>query len=75
MNNYILTSVAGLSAYDANTGKAWYKFPFEIVYLIYYVLFTIVSLIGLFIVLMIANLALMFRKKPQSKNSTTPVTF
>ena len=71
-------------AHTPNAGKTngyqvskavWYKFLSGIIYGAYYFLFTIVSLIGLLLIVLVANIALLFRKKKKNETDIAPVTF
>jgi len=75
VDKHVHTQVVGFSSNYQVSQTAWYKFPYVIIYAVYYFLFTIISLIGLFLVLMAANVALLFRKKEKGQVDLSPVTF
>jgi hypothetical protein len=75
MDEHVHAINIGFANSNAVAKPKWYKFIFDIVYLTYYSLFTVISLLALFLVLIIANALLLFRKKEKDEKETTPFTF
>jgi hypothetical protein len=75
VDKHVHIPTAGFTSGYKTSKSVWYKFLFGIIYAVYYFLFTIISLIGLLLVVLVANIVLLFRKKKKNEIDVAPVTF